>query len=420
MEAPRCDVLKLVERADCHKFRDSETLSFYLQEKYGPSIFYPMLAEAYGACVVKNIRIDVRKKEDGCEILGSTPLPQDCEDRTKLHLIELSMFIYSSSKEKEEGEFEWALGGRGKEEEKSGHASNLLINHELKTAMYFEPNGVTWWTDLCEGPLFSWIQSNYPDYKFITPEETCPLIGPQALEQKGTCWLWALLQFVTAISCPEIPTDQLIERIIYQGPEYLSHLILKFGCWLADVAQKKHLDLLVDFYFWFQREALPVLFSTENEDLVYVFNAQLEQLFSRGDVPGLVKLMNEGTPLVGQIWILMPRSLQADLRKSYEPYRIIPYRELVVREREEARKRAEMKQKEEEEIRRLRMEAQAKAREQRRELELKREEKVRVEQAQEKKRVEARSRSNMSEIAKIREEARARYLREKEREKRAI
>jgi hypothetical protein len=125
----------------------------------------------------------------------------------------------------------------------SGHVNILIYRKKFNTIEHFEPHG-SWYnnnqemairikkaiTSVIDKPLNSLIKKKYPKdakkvIQFISSEDTCPLLGFQALEEKhhtifrpdyeknGYCVAWTLFFTELALCNPDVASTDLIDKM---------------------------------------------------------------------------------------------------------------------------------------------------------------------------------------------------------------
>ena len=135
-------------------------------------------------------------------------------------------------------------------EEYIRHAAVVIIDNLDKTVEYIDSNGDPYWYDGVMEGVRKYVNKFLPrEYKVKKP--TC-LLGPQAIEGRGTCADWMVLNIF--LSCSGYSTQDIINTILRRAPseDKLIELIDNWECYLYHTAKTKDLyyvNLLLSNYY---------------------------------------------------------------------------------------------------------------------------------------------------------------------------
>ena len=114
------------------------------------------------------------------------------------------------------------------------HYTGLIFNPVTKEIEYYEPHGyVALWRSAIDSVLKEYIKTNYPDYRYISSIDYCP-IGPQRISRDGYCYAWTTLYFYLRAKYPQVNRRNLIVTLTSFGEESLRKIITNFICYLVE------------------------------------------------------------------------------------------------------------------------------------------------------------------------------------------
>jgi len=135
-----------------------------------------------------------------------------------------------------------------------GHANCLIINILQKTIERFDPHGgdddAVYNQKLIDDSLKKIFSMELKDYTYINYYESCPYIGPQALEDKsstfihdtmlnltpsGLCVTWTTLYIVLRILNPKKSQDFIVKKMMEGTPYHILSTLLRFQAFMINV-----------------------------------------------------------------------------------------------------------------------------------------------------------------------------------------
>jgi hypothetical protein len=131
------------------------------------------------------------------------------------------------------------------------HSEVVLIDTELGTIEFFEPNGpaAPWY------PLVAdWLQRQFAQqaatktFEFIDMDRFCPALGPQAIAQQPICGAFSLLFLILRISNPQTTSKRIMDLLLWIPPKYLRKLMRMFICFIHRFVEQEHLKDLQEAY----------------------------------------------------------------------------------------------------------------------------------------------------------------------------
>ena len=125
-----------------------------------------------------------------------------------------------------------------------GHANCLIINILQKTIERFDPHGgdgeAVYNQKLIDDSLKKIFSMELKDYTYINYYESCPYIGPQALEANseyvhGLCVTWTTLYIVLRILNPKKSQDFIVKKMMEGNPHHILSILLRFQKFMINV-----------------------------------------------------------------------------------------------------------------------------------------------------------------------------------------
>lgn len=125
-----------------------------------------------------------------------------------------------------------------------GHANCLIINILQKTIERFDPHGgdddAVYNQKLIDDSLKKIFSMELKDYTYINYYESCPYIGPQALEANseyahGLCVTWTTLYIVLRILNPKKSQDFIVKKMMEGTPYHILSTLLRFQKFMINV-----------------------------------------------------------------------------------------------------------------------------------------------------------------------------------------
>lgn len=135
-----------------------------------------------------------------------------------------------------------------------GHANCLIINILQKTIERFDPHGgdddAVYNQKLIDDSLKKIFSMELKDYTYINYYESCPYIGPQALEANsstyihdtmfnltpsGLCLTWTTLYIVLRILNPKKSQDFIVKKMMEGNPHHILSILLRFQKFMINV-----------------------------------------------------------------------------------------------------------------------------------------------------------------------------------------
>jgi hypothetical protein len=130
------------------------------------------------------------------------------------------------------------------------HANIIIINLIQKTIERFDPHGGSvilhenlnggnkftknlkkiYKQELIDKILKSKFKSVLPDYKYISLNETCPYLGPQANVDafNGMCITWSLMYFLLRVLNPNIKQSEINKKMLIGSKDEILDKMLRF------------------------------------------------------------------------------------------------------------------------------------------------------------------------------------------------
>ena len=122
------------------------------------------------------------------------------------------------------------------------HATSLFFDRQKKTYEYYDPNGSASWYDSVLKALSSYVKIFAKGYTYIPP--TCP-IGLQRVERDEYCNDWNdLFTYLRCSTNEDITVSQITNQILKLSLMTLPQLLLKFRCFLTELATELKLSTL--------------------------------------------------------------------------------------------------------------------------------------------------------------------------------
>lgn len=134
------------------------------------------------------------------------------------------------------------------------HANCLIINILQKTIERFDPHGgdedAEYNQKLIDDSLKKIFSVELKDYTYINYYESCPYIGPQALEDNGSsyihetmlnitpsglCVTWTTLYIVLRILNPKKSQDFIVKKMMEGNPYHILSILLRFQKFMINV-----------------------------------------------------------------------------------------------------------------------------------------------------------------------------------------
>lgn len=135
-----------------------------------------------------------------------------------------------------------------------GHANCLIINILQKTIERFDPHGgdedAVYNQKLIDDSLKKIFSVELKDYTYINYYESCPYIGPQALEDNsssyihetmlnitpsGLCVTWTTLYIVLRILNPKKSQDFIVKKMMEGNPHHILSILLRFQKFMINI-----------------------------------------------------------------------------------------------------------------------------------------------------------------------------------------
>ena len=133
------------------------------------------------------------------------------------------------------------------------HANILIFNLLQKTVERFDPHGGSTFIttdgtkqlknlkrvykqELIDEILRTKFKNIIPDFKYISLNETCPYLGPQAKIDKfgGLCLTWSLMYFLLRVLNPDLKQSKINKHMITGSHNDILERVLKFQRYVID------------------------------------------------------------------------------------------------------------------------------------------------------------------------------------------
>jgi len=133
----------------------------------------------------------------------------------------------------------------------SGHRNALIINNSLRTYERFEPNGAGFAPDVDRFLDSREFRSQLPDpnYKYISVEQSCPRLGPQAVASvarhcekrggDGFCVVFSMMYLHLRLLMPLSTSDEVYEMWLTLDQNQLTETIIRYYGWVTSVLGKE-------------------------------------------------------------------------------------------------------------------------------------------------------------------------------------
>lgn len=265
-----------------------------LQNTYGNTLLYSIIAKEYGYCVPYMLELEYtyNSKKTGssicelkkefmrsisadrvtCEIVHSEKV-NDCEDKNQLITL-YTKVNFPKRKHK----------GVSYEAYYDSHISILLVDSKSKSVEYYEPKGYSEFSLTCEECIKRWVTEKYPSFDLIS---TNTGEGLQCLTSEGSCFLINLLYFYLRVTNTE-PIDESIAEVKILG---LKDIVYKFSIFLEKLAEDRKLSSFVKSFRKYEDQMTRL--SREEESVYDEEIKKVRSAYNRGDVEEGMKLMNE-------------------------------------------------------------------------------------------------------------------------------
>ena len=194
--------------------------------------------------------------------------------------ISIGIMFYQSFYEKNPNEDQPNPG-----DERFGHATNIIIDHQNKTIEYYEPNGPAdlEWHPRVQKFLQKHFSKEYPDYKFIPAENYCSPIGPQGIAGVPYCVVFSFFHLWSRIIAPDLDVEEFIMDLVSRSQSQLQDIIIRFICQLYNYAQSMNLFQIYEHYQRITEQnihSMDVYRSVQEE----YFNNRLQNLVQLGQI----------------------------------------------------------------------------------------------------------------------------------------
>lgn len=255
--------LRALQAIKCkHKGRIEDAIdekSAYIQETYGNTLLYPVIAKKYNYCVPYTLALEYTynsKKEKSpsiCELSGEyflditadrvtceivdTKNIEECKDKNQLIMLYTKVNFPQRT-----------YRGIKYESYTDSHISMILVDSEKKTVEYYEPKGYHEFSLVCKDCINRWIKERYRSFEIL---KTNMEVGLQCLTSEGSCFLINLLYFYLKVTNKR-PVEEVVAMIKRNGE--LKELVYKFGCLLESIAEEKGISSFLENYTVYENE----------------------------------------------------------------------------------------------------------------------------------------------------------------------
>lgn len=118
-----------------------------------------------------------------------------------------------------------------------GHAMMVIIDLKAQTVEYFEPNGPNAeWAQLVSSVLKKLFKrSVLSQFTYVPPEQLCPQIGSQPVQEGAYCAHYSLLYAWLRVACADCSRSQITEDFLRYTPTERLFIVRAFTChmWLS-------------------------------------------------------------------------------------------------------------------------------------------------------------------------------------------